>query len=227
MGKCGPWQDRGHMEKRPETNRTDRAIRAKLTSNAGASITFALLVFLVCAMVSAVVLVAATTAAGRMKGIAATDERYYSVTSAAELLKDLLDEKSVSQVTTTAGTSYIEKPMSLVEATDLGKPDPQTLTVYLAKACFEDGRTLNKEELALTGAGPDVIANTTLDKDTGDVTFVLSDPDKKYSLMLVFSADKTDDHPPLPDGDFTGSNQIRWHFSRMISSFDQKELSGE
>nr|WP_297706949.1 hypothetical protein [uncultured Butyrivibrio sp.] len=73
-------------------------IMNKLRSEKGASITFALLLFLVCAVLSSVILAAATAAAGRMSKIAESDQRYYAVTSAAELLKDLLDGKSVSVV---------------------------------------------------------------------------------------------------------------------------------
>lgn len=68
-----------------------KEIRKKLRSERGASITYALLLFLVCAVVGAVVLVAATSASGRLSGLAGTDQRYYSVTSAAELIRDLYD----------------------------------------------------------------------------------------------------------------------------------------
>lgn len=70
-------------------------IHNRLRSRTGASLSFALLAFLVCAVVSSVVLVSATTAAGRMSGIAETDQRYYAVTSAAELLKDLFKDQTV------------------------------------------------------------------------------------------------------------------------------------
>ena len=81
-----------------------RAIRRKMESRTGASITFALLLFLVCAILSSVIIVAATTASGRMSRLAETDRRYYAVTSAAELMKDLMKSKSVAVVTLT--TSY-------------------------------------------------------------------------------------------------------------------------
>lgn len=61
-------------------------LRSKLRSKRGASITFALLIFLVCAMVSSVVIVAATTAGGRLSELRQSDQRYYTVTSAAELI---------------------------------------------------------------------------------------------------------------------------------------------
>ena len=69
-----------------------RAIRKKMQSQRGASITFALLLFLVCAVLSAVIVVASTTSAGRMSKLPETDQRYFAVTSAAELLKDMLKE---------------------------------------------------------------------------------------------------------------------------------------
>ena len=72
-----------------------KSVKKKLKSNKGASITFALLIFLVCAMVSSVAIAAGTAAAGRMSQIAESDQRYYSVNSAAEVLKGLIDNKTV------------------------------------------------------------------------------------------------------------------------------------
>ena len=66
-------------------------IHHKLRSRRGASISFALLLFLVCAVVGSVVLVAGTAAAGRISQAAEADQRYYSVTSAAELLKGQIE----------------------------------------------------------------------------------------------------------------------------------------
>lgn len=73
----------------------DRTIRQKLRSQRGASISFALLLFLVCAVVGSVVLVAGTTAAGRISQVAEADQRYYSVTSAAELLRKEIEGTKV------------------------------------------------------------------------------------------------------------------------------------
>lgn len=63
-----------------------RRARAKLQSQRGASLSIALLLFLVCVVVGTVVLTAGTAAAGRLSELADMDRRYYSVTSAAELL---------------------------------------------------------------------------------------------------------------------------------------------
>lgn len=70
------------------------AMKSKIKSRAGASITFALLLFLVCAVVSSVVIVAATAAGGRMSTLQEMDQRYFAATSAADVLRQRLHEKS-------------------------------------------------------------------------------------------------------------------------------------
>ena len=65
-----------------------RTIKKKLNSQRGASLTFALLLFLVCAVVGSVVLVAGTAASGRLAGLADYEQRFYAVNSAAELLAE-------------------------------------------------------------------------------------------------------------------------------------------
>lgn len=67
-----------------------RTVLKKLNSSKGASITFALLAFLVCAVISAVLLAAGMASAGRLSGLAEADRRYYAVTSAAQLFCDSL-----------------------------------------------------------------------------------------------------------------------------------------
>ena len=79
-------------------------IKAKLRSRTGASITFALLLFLVCTVLCSVIIAAATAASGRMSRIAEMDQRYYAVTSAAEMLKQLFDGKSAVIEKKIAGT---------------------------------------------------------------------------------------------------------------------------
>ncbi len=80
------------------------AIKNKIRSREGASISFALLAFLVCAVISSVVIVAGSTAAGRMSQIAQSDQRYYAVNSAAGLLQSTLDGKVVSRIAKTKKT---------------------------------------------------------------------------------------------------------------------------
>lgn len=71
------------------------SLKKKLNSDRGASITYALLLFLVCAVIGSAVLVAGSAAAGRLSKIAENDQRYYSVNSAARLLIDLVEADEV------------------------------------------------------------------------------------------------------------------------------------
>lgn len=82
-------------------------IKNKITRRDGASITFALLLFLVCSVICSVVLTAATAASGRFSRLAKNDQRYYAVTSAAGLLEQMLLEEpaSIVQVTTSSTTT--------------------------------------------------------------------------------------------------------------------------
>lgn len=73
-------------------------IYAKLKNEEGASITYALLLFLVCAVVGSIVIAAGTAASGRMSKAVEMDQRYYSVMSAAELLMRELDSETVEIV---------------------------------------------------------------------------------------------------------------------------------
>lgn len=84
-------------------------LKRKLNNQKGASITWALLIFLVCAVVGSVVLVAGTVAAGRMSKLAESDRRYYAVTSTAGFLRDALGQKVTVDRTayyTSSGVSY-------------------------------------------------------------------------------------------------------------------------
>ncbi len=74
----------------------DRILRRKLASRRGASITFALLLFLVCTVIGVIVLVAGTASAGRFSRLSESDSRYYAVSSAAQLLRDEIRGREVT-----------------------------------------------------------------------------------------------------------------------------------
>ena len=71
-------------------------IHHKLRSRTGASLSIALLLFLVCLAVASVVLTAGTAASGRLSELREADQRYYSVTSAAELVRDMIGDQTVT-----------------------------------------------------------------------------------------------------------------------------------
>ena len=96
-----------------------KAIKNKLQSKRGASITFALLLFLVCAVISGVVIVAATTAAGRMSEQTDMDERYYAVTAVANKLIKEIDGKEVTLEYTKAAIPQDISEETVIAPTDL------------------------------------------------------------------------------------------------------------
>lgn len=69
-------------------------ILAKLRSQRGASILFALLFFIVCAVIGSMVLAAGAAAAGRLADMEKMDQRYFAVTSAAKVLEHQLNDPS-------------------------------------------------------------------------------------------------------------------------------------
>lgn len=89
-----------------------KTIAGKLKSNSGASLSIALLLFLVCAVLGSVILRSGTAASGRVADMAKADARYYSVTSAADYLADAItrvgDDKRIVTVTRTAETRTTE-----------------------------------------------------------------------------------------------------------------------
>lgn len=127
-----------------------QAIRRKLGSQRGASITFALLIFLVCAVVGSVVLAAGTVTSGRLAGSAESgkvgtmvemEQRYHAVNSAAELLKkELTSGKTKATIikttkTTTKTTSYYDVDDDgnvFLSSTD--EPDVNSTVTYTPKS---------------------------------------------------------------------------------------------
>ena len=70
----------------------------KLNSDRGASLMLALLAFLICAVLGSVVLTAGTASSGRFAELGNMEQRYYAVTSAAELLRRDLCAQSGTKV---------------------------------------------------------------------------------------------------------------------------------
>ena len=104
-------------------------IMNKLRSQTGASITFALLIFLVCTVLCSVILTAATASSARMSGIAEADQRYYAVTSAAELIEDVFKAYPVVSIVEVTETEYATTYENGVAGTP--QPGASTTKVYI------------------------------------------------------------------------------------------------
>jgi len=162
----------------------NRKKHAKLRSESGASITFALLLFLVCAVVGSVVLAAGTAAAGRFSKIAEYDQRYYSVSSAAELLADLIDGQSVSaEITKQEEDKYTIK---YIEETGASETEGPVSKEPVWAFAFSDGAETGKDILhdavyAISGGDdPEASWNKTgsvLEEDNAAVYFRMKHPE--------------------------------------------------
>ena len=140
----------------------------------------ALFLFLICTVASAVILTAATVAAGRAAAVDETDARYCAVSSAAELLAKELSGKTVTitrvstikyVTTTTTGTTTIpdangnniEVPYSTTTGPVAGTPEYSAPTYQMivngtANTEIVPSNFLSKEAAALmfgTGASDD------------------------------------------------------------------------
>lgn len=107
-------------------SRISRTVRARLMSERGASIFFALLTLLVCITVGSVVLTAGTAASGRLAETAENDQRYYSVSSAAELIKSMVDGQKVTFVKQKECTTTIVSTYRYDENLPTSVDDPST-----------------------------------------------------------------------------------------------------
>ncbi len=111
----------------------------KIRSGRGASISMALFILLICAVVGSVVLGAATASAGRLSNLAESDRRYYSVSSAAELIVKALDGEEVvisgerTTETTTVVTYIINADGSVEETSSITNPPVSAVSEVLIK----------------------------------------------------------------------------------------------
>ncbi len=90
-----------------------KRLKNKLQSRRGASMLMALLLFLVAAMVSAVIVAAAVSAQTRVRADRAQQQTYLTVSSAAELLRDSVQNGSGNYQTRTV-TLYYDPEKQLV-----------------------------------------------------------------------------------------------------------------
>lgn len=156
----------------------------KLNSERGASITFALLLFLVCAVISSIVIVAASAASGRMAKAAEMDQRYYAVNSATELLKDTIDGQTVSVVSVMPKTSVATYDAS---GNLVGSPtvtsDKSAPDVYLVK------KPADQIDLSADLTDANKLSAVTIDSILLDAVKQLNDNsivNRKYSLSSSF-----------------------------------------
>ena len=115
-----------------------RVLRAKLSSKSGASILIALVFFLMCSMVGAVVLTAATANTGGLANLKNEQQSYFTVSSAARLLRDGLDGAAFVEITTTKDVD------GTITSTDTNYDDSHS--PVLEELLKEDGKAAGRRE---------------------------------------------------------------------------------
>ena len=195
-------------------------LRQKLTSQSGASITYALLLFLVCAVVSSVVLAAGTAASGRMSQSVSNDQRYYSVTSAAEFLKKEIDGESVvlKKAATDGDDAYaasgsVKKLFSVISKSAIliskGAPGPYQQDYQLSVSGSETETlvdiesSVEKFDDTNTPVLKMIITNHPADSD--------KEKDKLFSIDLEFTA-SIESHKEKKKKDV---QKVTWSFYRL------------
>lgn len=150
----------------------------KLRSQRGASITIALLLFLVCTVIGSVVLAAGTASSGRVSDLARMDRRYYAVASAAQLLARELSGKEVVYEKTGSVTTINGEDVKDAESVGAMSYLSRQAAHYLNSGSVES----STENLVLE------FRNTT--DETSNVTstiYVTSTLDNSGKLKLVVS----------------------------------------
>ena len=181
----------------------------KLRSRKGASITFALLAFLVCAAIGAVLLTAATASAGRISKLAESDQRYYAVRSAAQLFCDALDGQSYTIKRTKVDIhgkeiTYITDPDTMIESkivsdyTPVGGGVSYEYTIKLpmnnSTGAYESIDTLSSKSL-LTELALYYVFGSQIVYDNYDAVPGAKDPNddfKDWNMTIALSGDSVD-----------------------------------
>lgn len=205
-----------------------QTIQKKLSSRRGASLTFALLIFLVCAVVGSVVLTAGTAAAGRMSKITEMDQRYYSVNSASKLLIDMIDGKTVTIIETkpkgTGNRTYEYEDGKEYRDDSFDSIVKEAADYYIKNVAVSGGfvrKGLGRYALALT-VGENTDLNAVMNeeiKDDGSMVLTVenavSDKQKDvYAMELSFSADikKSED---VQDKQTVTTWKITWNIQNV------------
>ena len=174
-----------------------RRISLKLHNSDGASITFALLLFLVCAVVGSVILTAATSASGRISKTAEIDQRYYSLTSAAEYLKNIIEGKKIKlewdgSKFNPAADSDTSAPVFLqniaLKIANEWKDDFADSISGLSSVTLDQLNLSVSDPAGTDYSGLSVTINESLYND-GSLVLDLKSSDNKYSMRMIFGSD--------------------------------------
>ena len=153
-------------------------LKRKLRSESGATLLMALLFFLLCALASSVVLAAGSTASGRIAGLEQDQQAFYTVTSAAQVLQEEINEGgafTATVVTTTdMGTGISSSTLPAYQYSGLS-------LILEAAADVYDNKTIHTDILTLKQG---TVPEGTFDFGTVKASFTM---DKDYNISIALS----------------------------------------
>ena len=219
-------------------------LTAKLRSQNGASLSVALLLFLVCAAISAVIIAAATATSGQFAERGKADQRYYAATSAVDLFTESLNGSAPEgadpgdQGTITfqlVQTKNMTQTMSS-DGTVTTDPSATTATVEFKKPAATAGFDFLPAATLYAFTGDDsnstsglAVKLKTLDADkwikpfdNGDWTDSLNASKPKefdYTVTPAFSGEKLPSNAILT-ANVNGELQSDWTFDLYFSNGD-------
>ena len=202
-------------------------LKRKLRSESGATLLMALLFFLLCALGSSVVLAAGSTASGRIAGLEQDQQAFYTVTSAAQVLQEEINEGgafTATVVTTTdMGTGISSSTLPAYQYSGLSLILEAAADVYGNKTIHTDILTLKQETVPEgTFDFGTVKASFTMDKDYNiSIALSLSDANlaDKYQCVVTAKGETKVDRIPgtVTDGEgnvieetVTEITTVRW-----------------
>lgn len=210
----------------------ENKITRKLNDNKGASIILALFVLIVAIVISAVVIYATNSSSGRIRSVAKTDQRYYTVTSCANLLKDKITEEPIVFVRTKSGVkgsssqTYTLKYEGSDDEVKLGSSILSDIAIrYVLQNNVSNNKTMyeasnfdfeyasgSEETVTVSAEGLiDVKIKIDLDEN-GDLTMTFEDGDTgndHYKIRYTFSSDIHETIDTKETTDVSGSAPIK------------------
>lgn len=167
---------------------SEKTLQRKLHTTSGATILLALLFFLLCAVAGSAVLAAGTAASGRIAGLTDRQQAYYSVTSAARLIRDEIEGQKVSvykkRDDTTGTLYYKEEPAGKWK---------ELLETLAAQVTADSDKGAYKSAYVIitpwSGAKADAVeAEITIDKDYNLEIQLQIDDEDAYACTITIPA---------------------------------------
>ena len=207
-----------------------KTILAKLKSDSGASLMAALLFFVMAATVGSIILAAATASSGRLANLKKSEQGYYAMSSAADVLLDRIQDKDCKVV-----IRLVQEDNTIPDASKLSSAylDPRDSTTVINASDYILAGVVNglyplDSNLKYSSVFPnylqadiDAFSESTKKETVITITPDNSTPDNSLSVNAVYMMDKAlnlmIEITPSVSGTGNGDEKITMKFKPVIS----------